>query len=221
MSYFNQDFIDFFKELSKNNNREWFNKNKQRYELSVKKPFEEFVEEMIHRISDEEDDIRITPKEAIFRIYRDVRFSKDKEPYKTHASAVISPKGRKDFSVPGWYIQLSAEDVRFYSGMHVMEKDQLQRFREHIAANLKEFERLLKEKDFKKYFGQIHGEQHKRVPKEFQNVAEIQPLIANKQFYFFAKLEPEKILSRTFTDLMMKCYFASRNMNNFIKDGVE
>jgi uncharacterized protein (TIGR02453 family) len=221
MSYFNQDFLDFFKELAKNNNRDWFNKNKQRYELSVKKPFEEFTEEMIHRIGGEEDEIRITPKEAIFRIYRDVRFSKDKAPYKTHASAVISPKGRKDFSVPGWYIQLSAEDARFYSGMHVMEKDQLQKFREYLAANPDEFESLLKEKDFKKYFGKIYGEQHKRLPKEFKEVAEKQPLIANKQFYYFAKFEPEKILSRTFTDLLMKCYYASRNMNNFIKDGLE
>ncbi len=220
MSYFNKDFIDFFKDLTKNNNREWFNENKKRYELSVKKPFEEFVEELIHRISDEEDDIRITPKEAIFRIYRDVRFSKDKDPYKTHASAVISPKGRKDFSVPGWYVQLSAEDVRFYSGMHVMEKDQLQNFREHLSANLDEFDSLLKEKEFKKYFKQVLGEQHKRLPKEFQEVAKKQPLIANKQFYYFAKFEPEKILSRTFTDLLMKCYYASRNLNNFIKDGV-
>jgi uncharacterized protein (TIGR02453 family) len=220
MSHFNQDFLDFFSELTKNNNRDWFNENKKRYELTVKKPFEEFVEEMIHRISDEEDDVRITPKEAIFRIYRDVRFSKDKAPYKTHASAIISPKGRKDFTVPGWYIQLSSEDVRFYSGMHVMEKDQLQKFREHIAANLDEFETLLNEKDFKKYFGKIHGEQHKRVPKEFQGVHEKQPLIANKNFYYFAKLEPKKILSRTLTDQLMKCYFVSRNMNNFIKDGL-
>jgi uncharacterized protein (TIGR02453 family) len=220
MSHFNQDFIDFFSDLTKKNNREWFKENKQRYELSVKKPFEAFIEEMINRIGDEEDDIRITPKEAIFRIYRDVRFSKDKSPYKTHASAVISPKGRKDFSVPGWYIQLSAEDARFYSGMYEMEKDSLQKLREHIAGNLKEFESLLKEKDFKKYFGTIHGEQHKRLPKEFQEAAEKQPLIANKQFYYFATFEPTKILSKNFTDLLMKCYYASRNMNNFIKDGL-
>ena len=221
MSHFNQDFIDFFSELTKNNTRDWFNANKPRYELSVKKPFEVFVEEMIHRINEEEDDLRITPKEAIFRIYRDVRFGKDKSPYKTHASAIISPKGRKDFTVPGWYIQLSAEDVRFYSGMHEMDKNQLQRFREHIAANMDEFDSLLKEKDFKKYFGKIYGEQNKRIPKEFQEVAVKQPLIANKQFYYFSKFEPKKILSKNFTDLLMKCYFVSRNMNNFIKDGVQ
>ena len=108
MSYFNQDFIKFFKELESNNNREWFNENKERYIHSVKDPFFSFVEEMIHRISEENDSFNIAPKEAIFRIYRDVRFSKNKLPYKTTASAIISPGGRKDFTTPGYYLELSA-----------------------------------------------------------------------------------------------------------------
>ncbi len=221
MPYFTNDFLDFFTELSKHNNREWFNKNKERYELSVKKPFENFIEEMIHRIQEDDDSINITPKESIFRIYRDVRFSKDKKPYKTHAAAVISAGGRKDFTIPGFYFQFNHEDLRLYSGLHTLEKNQLQNLREYIATHLNEFEAHLKDKEFKKRFGKIHGEQNKRIPKEFQETFEIQPLIANKQFYFFKKFEPSKLLSKTLTTTLMKYCVAAKSMNEFLKNGMK
>ena len=90
MKYFTKDFAAFFKDLEKNNNREWFHENKKRYEDSVKNPFHNFVEELIGGLSDIFPTLTIQPKDAIFRIHRDVRFSKDKTPYKIHASALIS-----------------------------------------------------------------------------------------------------------------------------------
>ena len=98
MAYFTKDFTKFLKDLEKNNNREWFNENKKRYEESVKEPFYNFIDEMIMRINAIDNNVAIQPKDAIFRIYKDVRFSKDKLPYKTQVSAVISPGGRKDMT---------------------------------------------------------------------------------------------------------------------------
>ncbi|MDX1315878.1 MAG: DUF2461 domain-containing protein, partial [Eudoraea sp.] len=95
-SVITKDTMGFLKALKKNNNREWFNENKSRYTKSVKEPFEQFIAEMIDAVSPFFDTLAITPKDAIFRIYRDVRFSKDKSPYKTHVSAIVSPAGRKD-----------------------------------------------------------------------------------------------------------------------------
>ena len=96
MAYFTKDFIDFFKELAANNKKEWFDFNRKRYEKSVKQPFAEFVQEMIDRIRADDPKVDISTKDAIFRINRDVRFSKDKTPYKTHMAAIVSARGKKD-----------------------------------------------------------------------------------------------------------------------------
>ncbi|MEN8193624.1 MAG: DUF2461 domain-containing protein [Bacteroidota bacterium] len=221
MKYFNQDFIDFFRELNKNNNRDWFNANKQRYIESVKDPFYHFIEELIHLIHDDDKSINITPKEAIFRIYRDVRFSKDKLPYKTTASAIISPGGRKDFTTPGTYIEMDFNGIRFYGGAYFLEKTQLQSLREYIAENLNQFQKLLKENNFKNKFGGLLGELNKRIPKEFKEVAEKEPLIANKQFYFVAELDSKKITSNTLMTTIMKLYEIGKPVNQFLIEGVK
>jgi len=220
MKCFDQDFIDFFNELSKNNNRDWFNENKQRYIDSVREPFFHFIEALIHQIHDDDNSLIITPKEAIFRIYKDVRFSKDKLPYKTTTSAIISPGGRKDFTTPGYYIEMDFNGIRFYGGAHFLDKIQLQNLREHISSNLSEFKKLQKEIKFKKEFGSLQGEQNKRIPKEFKETAEIEPLISNKQFYYRADLSKKKILSNTLIDSLMKLYAVGKPINQFLTKGI-
>ena len=220
MSYFTKELISFFTELEKNNNREWFAENKSRYENYVKIPFEHFVQDMIFTIQEVDENLITSPKEAIFRIYRDIRFSKDKTPYKNHVSAVIANGGRKNVTDPAVYIEINANEMKFYSGIYQMDKDQIYNVRSFIASNLDEFNDLLKEKDFKKYFGTIHGEQNKILPSEFKEIAKTQPLIANKQFYYFGKLPQNKILSKTLTKDLMKYYFAAQPMSKFLQEAL-
>ena len=104
MKYFTQDYLDFFKELAANNHKEWFDENRKRYEKSVKDPFKKFVEALIAETHKFDPSVNIEAKDAIFRINRDIRFSKDKTPYKLDRSAIISSGGRKDHSIPGFYI---------------------------------------------------------------------------------------------------------------------
>ncbi len=162
MSHFTQDFLDFFKELSQNNYKEWFHENKKRYENSVKNPFHEFVQEMIDRIRIEDPELEITPKEAIFRINRDIRFAKDKSPYKTHMAASISVGGRKRHDVPGLYFQLSPEKSFVAGGSYVLEKETLYRVRSAIAKAPDAFSKVIEEEEFKKKFGTIQGAAHGR-----------------------------------------------------------
>jgi uncharacterized protein (TIGR02453 family) len=105
MSYFNPAFIKFFKDLSQHNTTEWFNEHRKVYEKEVKKPFAEFVDEMIKRINKYEPEINIKASDAIMRINKDIRFSKDKTPYNTYVAANISAYGKKDKSYPGFYFQ--------------------------------------------------------------------------------------------------------------------
>ncbi len=216
MAYFTKDFLKFIKDLSKNNNRDWFNANKSRYIEHVKEPFEAFIQVMIDEMQKLDRNVLITPRDAIFRIYRDTRFSKDKTPYKNHISAIVSQGGRKNKSSPGIYMQFSAEDARIYSGAYELDKNALQNVREGIASNLKEFNSLINDRKFKNKFGEVLGEKNKRIPKEFQAVAEEQPLIANKQFYYFAKFEPEIILDSKLPKKMMEYYKIAQPLGNFL-----
>ncbi len=216
MAYFTKDFLKFIKDLNKNNNRDWFNANKSRYIEHVKEPFEAFVQVMIDEMQKLDRNVLITPKDAIFRIYRDTRFSKDKTPYKTHISAIVSRGGRKNKSSPGIYIQFSAEDARIYSGAYELDKNALQNVREGITSNLKEFNSLINDRKFKNKFGEVLGEKNKRIPKEFQEIAEVQPLIANKQFYFFAKFDPEIVLDPKLTKIMIDHYKIAQPLGNFL-----
>ena len=106
MIYITKEFFTFFNGLQKNNTTEWFNDNRKAYEQHVKKPFSLLIDEMIRRISKHEPDVKITASDAIMRINKDIRFSKDKTPYNTHVSANISKYGKKNKAYPGFYLQL-------------------------------------------------------------------------------------------------------------------
>ncbi|WP_010231406.1 DUF2461 domain-containing protein [Gillisia marina] len=220
MSYFTNDFSQFFMELAGNNNTEWFHANKQRYEKSVKEPFEAFVGKIIEEISKLDPDYEITPKECVFRLHRDVRFSKDKSSYKLFSSAVISPKGRKDKSIPGLYLKLSPEDMDIIGGCYDPSTEQLKKIRSSISNDPKAFRALIDHYDFKDQFGEVQGDVNKRIPKEFQEAFKIEPLIANKQFYYGATLPPEAITNKHLDFIVMEYWKCMRPINDFLTEAI-
>ena len=217
MSYFNPTFLQFFKELSKSNNTTWFNENREIYENEVKKPFSNLVEEMIKRIQQHEPDVRIKAVDAIMRINKDIRFSKDKTPYNTHVSANISVYGKKNKSYPGFYFKLSPEEIIIYGGAYIPKNKILQNIRNYIFDNLEDFSTAYNDNLFKEKFGSIQGEQNKRIPTEFQTISEKEPLIANKQFYYAASLQSDIITSDKLPDTLMEYYLAGKKVNDFLK----
>ena len=217
MAHFTQDFLDFFKELAANNNKDWFHANKKRHEASVKKPFEDFVQEIINRTSAVDDRFAGEAKKAVFRIYRDVRFSKDKTPYKLNCSAIIAPGGKKEgMGIPGTYLEMGPEYFRFYSGLYQPEKEVLYQVREYIIKHSAQLNRLVVEKEFVEKFGELRGDKNKVLPKEFKEAAAKQPFIFNKQFYFFAEMPAEVILKDDLADIVMDCFRASEPMRKFL-----
>lgn len=221
MSHFTPDFIQFLRELPSNNNREWFLENKKRYEKSVKIPFEQFISEFIEELKKEDNRLKdITAKECIFRINRDVRFSKDKSPYKIHVSALISPTGRKSVHGFGIYIELSGEHVRLYGGAYMPSSEFLQKIREKIYENPKQLEELVTDKKFKENFGEIRGEQNKRIKKPFSEIVEKHPLILNKSFYYFKEYEPEIVLEKDFVKQLIKDFKIIQPLNRFFEEAI-
>lgn len=220
MPHFTKDFIKFFQDLTKNNDREWFHANKKNYEVHVKNPFKDFVQLIIDKMQEVDPTVVILPKDAIFRINRDIRFAKDKTPYKTNVSAAISAGGRKDHSKPGVYFEMGAENFSIYSGVYQPDKNQLQSIREGIASQPKEFEKILNDKKFKKFWGEIHGEKNKRIPKEFKEDVETQPLIANKQFYVMTQFDADKILDPKLDKIVMEYYLAAKPLGDFFYEAI-
>jgi len=220
MAYFTADFIQFFKDLAANNNRDWFAENKKHYEHTVKKPFEVFITDMIARIKKDDTKVQIEAKDAIFRIYRDIRFSKDKTPYKMQVSAIISPGGRKDKLTPGMYLEFGPEHVRVYGGVYQPAKDDLYNLRSYIMTHDSEFNKVLKDKKFVEMYGELRGEKNKIIPKEFKAAAIDQPLLFNKQFYYFGQMEPEIVLEEDLINRIYAYHEAAKPMKKFLMKAI-
>lgn len=215
MAYFSDDFLRFFIELASNNHKEWFDANRKRYESTVKKPFEVFVTDLIAVIKKHDPEMDITYKDAIFRINRDIRFSKDKQPYKLNRSAIVSSKGKKDKAFPGLYFEMGPEHFRIYGGVYAPDKEQLYAIRETIAKNPQVLDELLKAPDFVAAYGEVLGEQNKVLPAEFKAAAIDQPLIYNKQFYWYKTFDAEQILEDDLMILTESYYLANKKIMDY------
>lgn len=217
-TYFTPDFLHFFMELAPNNNKDWFDNNRERYKKSVKEPFENFVEKLIKELKKTEDIMDGRPSDFIFRINKDIRFSKDKSPYKLQMSAAISKGGKKDMVNIGVYFELGPEHLGVYTGVYMPDKDQIDRIRRHIAKNAKRFETIINEKHFKATFGEVKGEKAKLLPPDLKLAATRQPLIFNKQFYLQHTAEPDIIIEKDVLKYITEKYKHAKVFNDFIKE---
>ncbi len=218
MQYFTEEFADFFKELAANNHKDWFHENKKRYETHVKKPFYQFVDDLIAELNKKGESIDFTAKDCVLRINRDIRFSKDKSPYNISYTALISETGRKDKSMPGLYIRFTPEDIGIMGGCYAPSKEQLADIRNEILANPEQFEKAVNDKKFTAKYGSIKGEAHKRVPKEYQEVHKTVPLIANKQFYFHSSAPVELIYSDKLMKTVLDIWDAAQPVHLYLKN---
>jgi len=220
LAYFNKQFFEFFEGLAMDNSKAYFDANRKVYEQTVREPFKELVADMIMRISEHEPEIDIAPRDAIFRINRDIRFSKDKTPYKTHVGAHISRGGRKDHQYPGHYFQLGHDKVMVAGGVYMPEKDGVQKVRAHIARDPEAFDRVISDPLFKGTFGQVRGDRLQRVPAEFKAAAETQPFVANKQWYYMVDIDPGVIITDQLPDVLMDNYLAGQGVAGYLREAL-
>lgn len=220
MQYFTQDYLEFFKDLSRNNNKEWFHANKKRYEESVKKPFSNFVSALINEVQKYDKSVNLEPKDCISRINRDIRFSKDKTPYNLYLNAFVSEGGKKNKSIPGLYVRLSPEMIGVLGGCYGLEKKQLANLRHNLAKDSTVINQLINNKQFIKHFGEIKGDKMKRIPKDLQAAAEHEPLILHKNLYYMTELEPNLIYSDKLLPKIMARYKIMLPINVFLKNAI-
>jgi len=211
-------YYHFFKQLAVNNNRDWFQAHKDQYLLNVFNPFKVLVAEVIERMNDIDPNIQITFKEAAFRIYRDVRFSKDKSPYKLWLGAVVGRIGRKNTQYPEIYFQFGQDQNFIGAGLYRPDKAILQKIREAIAANPKNFNKILRDKKILQYFPDgVQGERNKRLSKEWMAIAAKQPYILNKQFFTFKNFSKQEVMKQSnLAEYIVNHYLAMQQWNRFL-----
>lgn len=158
--------FDFLKLIKKNNSREWFNSNKTLYDAARQEVIQLTQAVQTHFADIDPEIVRQKPTDCIFRLYRDVRFSKNKEPYKTHFGIVLAPGGRKS-SLGGYYIHLEPDNTFCGGGVWHPEPKRLKAIRQEIDYNLEEFKSIVRNNTFIDYFGDIRGEKLKTTPKNY------------------------------------------------------
>lgn len=222
MQFFNKKFFKFFNQLEKNNNKEWFDAHRPIYEKEVRQPLKELVSRLIDLLQKDFPEINSNPSKCIYRINRDIRFSKDKTPYKKYVAAVFSRTGTRDWIYPGYYFQLSLKDAHVGGGLYWLEKENIEKVRQEIYYNPEEFSRLINGAPFKKIYGEILGTKNKVLSPEYKEFSKEQPLIANKNFYYMASLSPEDILGNEIDEVLYEKYFKpAMKLNRFLLTAID
>jgi uncharacterized protein (TIGR02453 family) len=204
-SGFPAEGLAFFRQLKKNNTREWFQPRKHIFEEKLKAPMTGLVEQLNAAMAKFAPDHVTDPAKAIYRIYRDTRFSKDKTPYKTHIAAIFRHRALEKHSSAGLYFGVSAESVEIAGGVYMPGPDQLRILRHLLAERYQEYGRITSAKTLAKLMGQVQGEQLTRVPKGFPATHPAEDLLRRKQWYFYVTLDGSIATTpKLFTELLKR-----------------
>lgn len=203
--------IDFLQKLSKNNNRDWFAENKNIFEKEQK-----IVKHFFNKIGTELGKIDGIERIQIFRIYRDVRFSKNKLPYKNHFSVGFTRT--KPTLRGGYYLHIEPGASFIGGGFWEPNKDDLLRIRKELELDASELREIINQTSFKKYFGTLEGEELKTAPRDFDKMHPNIDLIRKKQFLVVRKFTDKEVLSPNFEDKVLETFKAMRPFFNYMSD---
>jgi uncharacterized protein (TIGR02453 family) len=215
-----QSTLDFLKKLSKNNNKVWFDKNREAY-LKAKQNIEEFTTKLINEIAKFHPEIgTLNPKKCVFRIFRDVRFSKDKSPYKSNMGAYISEGGKAGVKA-GYYLHIQPNGKSMLAGgMYHPESKVLNAIRQEIDYNTKEFKSIIQKKSFKNTFGELQGEKLKTVPKGYDKEHPEIELLKFKSYIVWQQIDDKALTQKDFLKKTTATFKELYPFNNFLNRAI-
>jgi len=211
--------LSFLSDLKANNNRDWFNANKDRY-LGAKALHLEFLDKVIHGVAAFDSDIQmITAADCTFRIYRDVRFTKNKDPYKINMGAVIRREGRKS-DYAGYYLHLEPGATFAGGGQYMPAPELLRAIRYEIYNFPQDFQDILSDPVFVKYFGTLQQDKLKRPPKDFPADAPMIEHLKYKSFTVGRSFTDEQVRNDTFIGEVLNTFKATQPILRFLNRSV-
>ncbi len=216
-----QSTLKFIKDLKKNNNKPWFDANRKKYE-GAKADFVGFVENLIAAISKFDPAVSsLKAKECIFRINRDIRFSKDKSPYKTNMGTYINPGGKK-VNTPGYYFHCEPGQNFAAGGLYIPEAAVLAKVRQEIDYNFDEWKSIISNKTFKKYFPKVDGiEVLSRPPKGYSDDNPAIEFLKMKSFIVSRPLTDAQLTDKNLIKEVSKTFETMKPMIDFLNNAMD
>lgn len=211
MTSISKTTLDFLSTLKENNNRDWFNEHKPEFQLEQKKA-KEFYNALMQKLKTHDDIENL----KMFRIYRDVRFSLDKTPYKPHFAGSFSRATKKLRG--GYYLRIRPRESFLAGGFWEPNKEDLFRIRKEFETDATEIRTLINDKTFVKHFGKLEGESLKTAPRGFDKEHPDLDLIRLKQFIVVRNFTDEEVLNPNFLEEINESYKAMRPYFNYMSD---
>lgn len=204
--HFSPDALKFLRGLKRNNDRAWFDKHKPVYERELKAPLFAVIEAVNAQLADfAPEHVRAAQKIAM-RIYRDIRFSNDKTPYKTHVSAWWARNGLEKTSGGGFYFQLDAQEIHIAAGVYMPEREQLLAIRTHLAEHHEEYRKLIAAKKLRAAMQLFDGRSMTRGPKGYPADHPAMDLLMQRQWGVSTILPVEEALQTTLVKHIVGCF---------------
>jgi len=207
MTKISSSVLDFLHQLDANNNRDWFNENKSSYQLAHQEVID-FAEELLSRLKAHDQIVTISGKKSLMRIYRDVRFSKDKRPYKTNFAGSFTRQ--KPQLRGGYFFSLQPGQTVVGGGFYAPEPADLKLIRDHIAQDDSELRAVLADDAFVNTFAGLRGEQLKTAPKGFEKDHPSIDLLRYKSMYVFHEFTDQEVLADDFIEQALGVLLALR-----------
>lgn len=213
--------ITFLKQLAKNNNKTWFDAHRKEYE-TAKTDFENIIDGLLQKMATSIDPAFTDQKakDCIFRIYRDVRFSKDKTPYKAHFSAAFSRNGKKDMAA-GYYLHLEPGKAFAGGGIWMPEREHLKKIRQEIDYNFEDFKKIINNAAFKKMFNKLEGEQLKKAPAGYADDNPALEYLKMKSYIVSHKLDDAQLSDKGFATQCSKVFSTMKPLVDFINNALD
>jgi uncharacterized protein (TIGR02453 family) len=218
---FPREGIQFLKQLRRNNNRPWFEEHKGQYESFVKLPMQSLIAALkpyFERFAPEYD---VNPKRSMFRVYRDVRFSKDKTPYKTHVAAHFVLRGKpKGIEGSGYYLHIEPGEVFIGGGIYMPGGDQIKKIRRAMWEQPDRFLSIIEERKFKRRFGELEGDKLKRVPRGYDPEPRLAESLKLKQFFVGSEWAESVCYKRSFVEKVAKAFEEATPLARFLNEAM-
>jgi uncharacterized protein (TIGR02453 family) len=215
-----KEILSFLKDIEANNMREWFDQNREQYDVTRKK-FLAVANLLIHEIRQFDDEIPpLNAKDCIFRIFRDVRFSNDKRPFKTNYGCFIARGGRKS-GFAGYYLHLQPNECFLSGGIYMPPPEQLQAIRQEIFYNPQNYIDLINNKVFKSTYTTEYADKLKTAPKGYPKDWEHLDLIRNRNYAFGHKVEESELFAPDFINKAIEQFKIIYPLNRYLNKAID
>jgi len=216
---FPAEALTFLRGLARHNDREWFQPRKETFETKLKAPMIALIEAINAELMKFAPEHVTDPKKALYRIYRDTRFSADKTPYKTHLAAIFPRQGLEKHASAAFYFQLSPKGVGIAAGMYAPGPDELRTARTFLAENHEKFRAAVKGAE--KVLGKLTGDSVTRMPKGFDPASPAAELIRMKQWLFWIELDIKVATSPKLLSELVKRFRAAAPVLDLLNAGLK